>query len=70
MDKNSKKIKKDPFENFEVQVKTPPRKVEEDKMDAPTPNNDNFGKNYNDNYMTKEEQIKIRQKPTEDLEKN
>ena len=69
MDKNSKKIKKDPFENFEVQVKTPPRKVEEDKMDAPTPNNDNFGNNYNDNYMTKEEQIKIRQKPTEDLEK-
>ena len=68
MEKNSKKIKKDPFENFEVQVKAPPPKAEEEKMEAPTQNN-NFGSNYNDNYMTKEEQIKIRQKPTEDLEK-
>ena len=68
MDKNSKKVKKDPFENFEVQVKTPPPKVKEDKMGPPTQNNGNFN-NYNDSYMTKEEQIKIRQKPPEDLEK-
>ena len=69
MNKSSNKVKRDPFENFEVQVKEPPSKAEEEKMDIPTPNKENFDNNCNDNYMTKEEQIKIKQKEKEDLEK-
>ena len=67
INKNSKKVKKDPFENLEVQVPHS-YKNEEVKIDAAN-NDNNFNNNYNDEYMTKEEQVQIMPKDNEDLEK-